>query len=503
MPQRRLCPTAADAETTRRDHAMTHETAHDEAALRGALHAIGQEHVLHWLDELSEDASRALLDQVAALDFGAIPGLIERYVTARPEAVLPSVIEPAPFYPVDPVDATRPWDAACARNRGEELLRGGRVACFTVAGGQGSRLGFDGPKGCYPGGAVSGIPLFEMFARGIKAASTKYGATIPWYIMTSPLNHDATVAFFAEHNHFGLSPGAISFFAQGVMPSFDRDTGRLLMAAKNRIATNPDGHGGSITALFASGALDDMAGRGVEHISYFQVDNPLVPPVDPVFLGLHANALGDSSGEMSSKMLRKTDPAEKVGLFTLGDGRLQMIEYCDLPEVLAGERGADGSLRFAAGNPAIHLLSVAFVRRLNEDSSFSLPFHRADKKVAHLDPQTGAMIEPTEPNAVKLERFVFDALPLADKSIVLEVDRVEQFAPIKNATGADSPATSARLQTERAARWLEAAGVEIPRDAQGLPDCTLELSPMTALEARDLLGRDLPERIERGASVVV
>src|SRR5690606_20190661 len=187
----------------------------------------------------------------------------------------------------------------------------GKVAAFTVAGGQGTRLGYDGPKGCFPGGAVSQKPLFQMFAEGIAAAGRVArqlgGPAIPWAIMTSPLNDEPTQAFFREHDFFGLSPDDVMFFQQGTLPSLDIETGRLLLAEKGQIATNPDGHGGSIDALHKSGVLTRLQERGVEHISYFHVDNPLVRVIDPVFLGLHTTA-DDSSGLMSSKMLPKANP---------------------------------------------------------------------------------------------------------------------------------------------------------------------------------------------------
>jgi len=407
---------------------------------------------------------------------------------------------PAPYYPADPRNRTRPWDENRYRADGERLLREGRLGCFVVAGGQGSRLGFEGPKGCYPAGPVTGKSLFAIFAEQILAASKHYRRPIPWYIMTSPLNHAPTVEFFERHAYFGLNQDDVSFFAQGVMPSIDRATGRVLLASKHEVATNPDGHGGSLKALFVSGALDDMRARGVEHISYFQVDNPLVKCVDPVFLGLHATA-PDSSGEMSSKMLPKRDPAERVGVFAKLDGKLGMVEYSDLPEKLASKRESDGRLTFNAGNPAIHLLGWRFVERLNSDPAFSLPFHRADKKVPCIDPETGANIDPAEPNAVKLERFVFDALPLAERSIILETDRTTEFAPIKNASGEDSSESSRRIQTERNAAWLELHGVQIPRTPQGEPDCVIEISPLTACSPEDLT--DLPDRIQRGAKVAL
>ena len=472
----------------------------DEATVRARLEKVGQGHLLAFADELSAGDRAALVEQIDGLELEAMPGLIEKYVKHDTPVEIPGDLEPAAYYPHDPASSLRSWDEEAARAAGEALLKAGKVACFVVAGGQGSRLGYDGPKGCYPTGAVTDKSLFQIFAEQIKAAGTRYGKVVPWYIMTSPLNHEATVGFFEEHGYFGLDKGDVMFFQQGVMPSVGLD-GRILLAEKGKVATNPDGHGGSLKALVKSGATADMKKRGVEHISYFQVDNPHVHPVDPVFLGLHASAV-DSSGEMSSKMLPKAEAKEKVGVFCQSGGKTMVIEYSDMPDALSEKTDGDGNLAFNAGSIAIHAMSVAFVEKLANDPEFELPYHRANKKVAHIDVDTGEAVSPESPNAVKMERFVFDAIPLAQGSIVYETDRVEEFAPVKNKEGVDSIVTSKQLQTERAARWLEAAGVSVPRKADGTPDCMLEIKATTALFADDLRGASgLPESIEAGAAV--
>lgn len=478
--------------------------AHED--LRGALEAAGQAHLWRHAQTLPAALREAFLARLAEMDWASIRGLVDRYVLNKPSLPAMEGLSPAPYYPADPSSAVRPYDAARYRRAGERLLSKGKVAAFVVAGGQGTRLGFEGPKGCYPATPVRRKPLFQVFAEQVLAAQRRYGRSLAWYVMTSPLNHEETVSFFRRHNSFGLSPDDVRFFQQGVMPTFEMGTGRILLAAPGVPATNPDGHGGSLRALGESGALEEMRSRGVEHISYFQVDNPLVKVFDPLFIGLHAEA-PDSSGQMSSKMVLKTGPEEKVGVFcrarTPRGERTVVIEYSDLPSELARARDPDGSLRFAAGSIAVHMLGVSFVERLNTDPSFSLPWHRAEKKTACVDPETGRAIEPREPNSVKLERFVFDALEFCESSIVLETRREEEFAPIKNASGIDSAESSRALQSARAARWLASAGVEVPMKDDGTPDCTLEISPLTALEPADLKQARLPERIERGASVAI
>jgi UDP-N-acetylglucosamine/UDP-N-acetylgalactosamine diphosphorylase len=472
--------------------------------LHARLGAVGQSHVLNFWDSLSQAERDALTNQIESINWSELPRLIEEYVRNKPVFALPPDVQPAPYLPCDHTAAFRPWDRASAKAKGQAMLRAGQVAAFVVAGGQGSRLGYEGPKGCFPAGAVTGRPLFAMFADAILGAYDRYGVHVPWYIMTSPLNHDATLEFFAAHHFFGLPRDSVTFFMQGVMPSLDISTGRVLMASRGEIATNPDGHGGSLRALHSSGALGDMRQRGVVAISYFQVDNPIVNPLDPVFLGLHAGSGAPSSAQMSSKMIPKAYPEEKLGVFCAHGsgprkGRIEIVEYSDLPMEMQRQTLPDGRLRFLSGSIAVHVLGREFVEKLNTDSAFELPWHRAEKKIPCIDPVTGQSVRPAVNNGVKLERFVFDALPLCEQSIVLETDRVEEFAPNKTAEGPDSPQSSREIQTERAARWLEWCGVAVPRDAKGRPDCVLEISARTASTREELKASGkLPRAVERG-----
>jgi UDP-N-acetylglucosamine/UDP-N-acetylgalactosamine diphosphorylase len=464
--------------------------------MRATLESYGQAHLLRFYDELAKAQREALLGELEAQDWEELAELVASHVLAKPEVAPSGTIEPAPYYPREP-SARLEAKYREARALGERLIREGKVAAFTVAGGQGTRLGWDGPKGTFPATPILGKPLFRVFAEFLLKAEKKFGSPVPWYIMTSPLNDHKTRAFFKDHDFFGLDPAQVMLFAQGTLPSIGFD-GKVLLAEKGKLALNPDGHGGSLRALRRSGALDDMMGRGVTEISYFQVDNPSVKCLDPLFIGLHAL----DGAEMSSKMLPKREPLEKVGNFCLIDGRVSVIEYSDMPEALAKARDEDGSLKFNAGSIAIHVLSVAFVRRLSEGGRLMLPLHRAEKKVPHVDLETGEAIRPEAPNAVKLEAFVFDALPLAERSIILETERVEEFAPIKNAEGEDSPGSSKQLQSLRAARWLSGAGVAVPYRG-GEVEAVIELSHLTAIEPKDLKKAELPPRIEPGSEVVL
>jgi UDP-N-acetylglucosamine/UDP-N-acetylgalactosamine diphosphorylase len=448
--------------------------------LRRRAEEAGQEHVFRFWDELSEERRERLLRGVAEVDFEELSRLVEELVQGEPTAEVPEDIEPAPFIPLPTTDEERRRRDEM-RRLGEDLIAAGRVGALTVAGGQGTRLGYDGPKGAFPIGPVSGRPLFQIFAEGILAARRAYGAPIPWYIMTSRANDQATRDFFEAHGYFDLPRSDVRFFVQGMMPAVDFE-GRLILAAEDRLFWSPDGHGGTVRALERTGTLEDMRSRGVAHISYFQVDNPLVPPVDPVFIGYHAAA----DSEMSSKMVRKRGPEEKLGHFCISDGKLVVVEYSDMPKKLMEEPTDDGRLRFEAGSIAIHVIARSFVERLTDGERIGLPFHRADKKIAYVD-EKGNHHEPEEASGIKFEMFIFDALPLAENPVVLEIDRAEEFSPVKNAEGDDSPATARRDMVRRAARRLREAGVEVPRD-DGEPTVQVEINPLLARNADELAG---------------
>ncbi|MCI5779517.1 MAG: UDPGP type 1 family protein [Lentisphaeria bacterium] len=450
-----------------------------DETLLAVIREAGQEHVLKFRDELSPGERSRFEDQLAAVNWRELPQLAAEYVLRRPDTAIPDDLAPADFFPLEPRDAAMRELYARAEARGEELLRAGKVCCLTVAGGQGTRLGFDGPKGTYPIGPATGRTLFSYFAGSVARAQEKYGRTLLWFIMTSPINREATEEYFQKEGFFGLDPEQVFFFTQGTMPAFGHD-GKLLLSAKDSLSLSPDGHGGTLRALRVSGALDRMAAAGCEYLSYFQVDNPLVPVVYPRFIGLHAL----EGAEMSAIMLSKTGPKEKLGNFCVSGGRVRIIEYSDLPEALAEKRNPDGTLAFIAGSPAIHVISRAFVEKLTAGGTLKLPWHRADKKIAALD-ESGNVTAPAEPNGVKLETFIFDAMPLAEKVVILEGDRQELFAPTKNAVGVDSAESCRRMLTARNARRLRAAGVEIPLRPDGTPDAVIEISPRLVLDDAD------------------
>lgn len=453
-------------------------------SLLAILTRYGQEHVVTFFNQLDDGSQQKLIEQLECLDFEYLDQLAKEYVTSKPVINIPSSLDAVPTFPRRPKKDQRALYTHAYR-RGEELVKAGRVGAFLVAGGQGTRLGFDGPKGTFKVTPLTGKSLFQVFAEQLIAHSQEAGRIIPWYIMTSCINRVETESFFADNNYFGYPKEDIFIFEQGTMPAFDMN-GKLLLAEKGSLALSPDGHGGSLAALAKSGALADMRRRGIEHLSYFQVDNPLVHCIDYLFLGLHDL----NQSEMSSKTIAKAGPLEKVGNFVMLDGKVQVIEYSDLSEDLARQTNTDGSLKYNAGSIAIHILSVDFIERLTKDDRLALPWHRAEKKVPYID-AGGVLVKPEKPNAIKLEQFVFDALPFAYNAIVYETDRREEFSPVKNAEGADSPESCREHQIARASRWLSNAGVYVA------PTAVVEMSPLFAaayeqLHKRTLKLRDIP-----------
>jgi UDP-N-acetylglucosamine/UDP-N-acetylgalactosamine diphosphorylase len=446
--------------------------ASDPHELIDAFRRAGQGQVFRFLDRLAPDARTRLFSEAAEIDLAEIERLVGTLViggAARPVDL--TGLGPAPYeHLVSHGGDTALWARAVAA--GETALRAGRVAAFTVAGGQGTRLGYDGPKGTFPVTPVRHRPLFQVFAWKILAAARRYGRPLHWFIMTSHQNHAATEAYFAEHRFFGLDPARVHFFRQGRMPAVDF-SGKIMLESPGGIALSPDGHGGSLRALDRSGALDLLASEGIDTLSYFQVDNPLVRCIDPAFIGWH---LGRAS-EMSSKMIPKAYPEEKLGVFCTRGGKTVVIEYSDLPAEFQREKDpSSGRLHYEAGSIAIHVIDREFVRRMARGAG-GLPFHRADKKIATVD-GNGSEVKPQKANGVKFELFVFDALPSARNTVVVETNRSDDFSPVKNAEGVDSPATCRADQLRQFARWLGAAGVSVERDETGLPRATLEVSPL-------------------------
>jgi UDP-N-acetylglucosamine/UDP-N-acetylgalactosamine diphosphorylase len=448
--------------------------------LRAALAAHGQDGLLRFWGELDPGGRERLERDLRSLDLDLVDRLVETLVRGRER--------PVDTDGIDPVEPDPP-PSADAIAEGEDALARGAVAVVIVAGGQGTRLGFDGPKGCYPIGPVTDRSLFQIHCEKVAALGRRYGRTPPLYVMTSDDNHAATERFLAGHGGFGLEH--LRLFRQGTMPAVDAGTGAVLLAARDRVALSPDGHGGTLRALRRTGCLDEMRERGIETVFYLQVDNPLIAIADPGFVGAHRLA----GAEVSSKVVRKSDPGEKVGVVAARAGRQLVIEYSDLPERLAEQRRPGGGLAFAAGSIALHVFSREFVDRVA--ATAELPYHRALKRVSYVD-EHGSRVDPADPNAVKFEQFIFDTLPLARRSLVLETSREGEFEPLKNAEGPSSPQTVRQRLSDAAAEVLERAGAVVSRRPDGSAAEPIELGPLVAADPVDLARRVPPGTVVDG-----
>ena len=456
----------------------------DELVAR--LAEVGQAHLLRFWDELDEAGRSRLVSQIEAIDLEQIARLYKQGAGDCDWAALARRAEPQPAMRLADRKGGGLYSAADARKRGAEALAAGKVGVLLVAGGQGSRLGFEHPKGMYEIGPVSKATLLQIHFEKALAAARRYGAAVPIYTMTSPVTHDEQTEFLKEHQRFGLPADDVVLFCQGTMPAVDAATGELLLADKDSLFVSPDGHGGTVAALEASGAIDHMRRRGVEHLFYLQVDNPLTPIADAEFIGYHLLA----NSELTSIAVTKQTPQDRLGVFAMIDGQLQVIEYSDMPDDVAELRDSTGSLKFWAGSIAVHVFSVAFLERALALKD-ALPFHIASKKVPYVD-ESGHLVEPKQPNALKFERFIFDLLPHAKNPLVVEFAEADVFAPLKNASGAarDTPEYVQEYMVAQHRKWLEAAGTRVAENA------VVEISPLWALDAEGVGARmDRPAEI--------
>ena len=426
------------------------------------LKSCGQEHVLAGWKKLAKAERAALLAQIATLE----PKSLKYCQAALKDG---GTVPDSSKGKAPKVAELKGASLSKAIAAGEKELRAGRVAALLVAGGQGSRLGYDGPKGCFSIGPITGAPLFYFHARKILARTIRYGATIPWYIMTSEANNDATVKCFEENDYFGLNPDDVFFFTQGMWPGMTKD-GKIILDRPGHIFMSPDGHGGLLAALKKSGALADMKRRGIRSVSFFQVDNPLVEVADPAFIGYHVL----ERSEYTLKLCAKRDPFEKVGVPMQFGTTFRMVEYTEMTKEQCLRKKGD-RLYFLYGSPAIHVFDRSFLER---EAAKAMPLHLAFKKIPYVE--NGKVVKPTEPNGYKFEKFIFDILPNARRAAFLAFDQKDEFSPVKNAEGGDSPATCKADLQAKWRRWFAEIGVTVPAT---MP---IEIDPAYALDAADL-----------------
>ena len=402
----------------------------------------GQENVLYFWEELNDDEKSNLINDLHAINLTEIRKYFKNFLEHESRQF---VLQPAEY-----LSMKARGKLSDIKSIGERSLRSNEIAILTIAGGQGSRLGHDRPKGFFPVSPVKNKSLFQIFAEKIKFYSGYYKNNFNWYIMTSELNYYDTMSFFKKNEYFGLNEKNIVFFKQGMFPSLTME-GKLILREKDRLFLNPDGHGGVLKALIKNGLLHKMKDKGIKHLSFFQVDNPLVNMADPYFIGYHIQ----HKSMVSTKVIAKLYPEEKLGSICKINGTNSIIEYSDFPKEKMPEKYTDGRLKYLMGSIAIHLFDIQFLL----DFIKKIPVHFAERKLNgyYFPENQGPVLR--EMDGIKFETFIFDSIPHAKRSIFFETEREVEFSPLKNKTGLDSIETCLKGQNKLFAGWLRESGL--------------------------------------------
>ncbi|XP_070706293.1 UDP-N-acetylhexosamine pyrophosphorylase-like protein 1 [Pempheris klunzingeri] len=477
-----------------------------------SLEREGQSHVLHFWPELCEEERASFLQELSQLDLKRLRDHCEGAAgaAASPPASLDEHIEPVPAEVIGSVRKSDRKSLAEWRHEGLLQISENRVGVLLLAGGQGTRLGVQYPKGMYNVGLPSGKTLYQIQAERIhkiqELADRKHGSecTVPWYIMTSEFTLVPTEKFFKENNYFGLEPSNIIMFEQRMIPAVTFD-GKVILHGKGKIAMAPDGNGGLYQALVDNKVLEDMKKRGVEYLHVYCVDNILVKMADPVFIGFCVS----KGADCGAKVVEKAYPAEPVGVVCKVQGVSQVVEYSEIQPETAELRGPGGELMYSAGNICNHFFTRAFLQDVAEKFEGQLKQHVAIKKVPFVD-TCGNHVKPTKPNGIKMEKFVFDVFPFSRNFVVFEVVREDEFSPLKNADGAatDNPTTARNSLLAQHCRWATAAGATLLDEhgnalpltasvsAADNPPAKCEISPLVSYFGEGLeqllKGRTLP-----------
>ena len=399
------------------------------ADARAKLESLGQTHLLRWLDSLGDMEQEALLDQIDALD----PSLLDVFKTFKGEGeAARGKLEPLGALTLPEIAENRER----FENAGLDAIRQGKIGAVLLAGGMGTRLGFDKPKGMYNIGVTRPLYIFECLIHNLMEVVEKAGAFVHLFIMTSEKNDEDTREFFEEMKYFGYNPEYVHFFVQDMAPAVDPD-GRILLEEKGRIATSPNGNGGWFTSLVKAGYQGFLQREGIEWLNIFAVDNVLQRIADPCFVG--ATLL--SGCECGSKVIAKADPEERVGVLCLEDGTPSIVEYYEMTPEMITSRDADGRLSYNYGVILNYLFQV---NRLTEIMNDTMPVHVVNKKVPYMD-DAGTLVKPESPNAYKFELLVLDMIHMQKSCLSYEVKRSYEFAPVKNAEGVDSVVSAREL----------------------------------------------------------
>ena len=394
------------------------------------LSAVGQEHVLKYYEELSGDQQKELLDQIDNTDFSVLASLKEKGEAGRRGEITPLAAMQ--------LSQIREKEQEF-RKAGLDAIQKGKVGAVLLAGGMGTRLGSDNPKGMYNIGITKEVYIFQRLIENLFDVVREAGEWVPLYVMTSDKSHEATTRFLKEHDYFGYNSEYITFFVQDMAPACDYE-GKIYMEEKWKMATSPNGNGGWYSSMYKWGVAQKALADGVEWLNVFAVDNVLQRIADPCFVG----AVIENDCAVGAKVVRKCTPDEKVGVMCLEDGRPSIVEYYDLTEELMNAKDENGDPAYNFGVILNYLFRISDLEQIRERA---LPLHVVEKKIPFLD-ESGNLQKPDKPNGYKFEQLVLDMIHELDSCLPFEVERNKEFAPIKNATGVDSVESARELCKE-------------------------------------------------------
>lgn len=463
----------------------------EKEALQKRYEEAGQSHVFEHYESLSPEEQFEFRQQLSSIDIEKIRPLLASTLAMASSAANTANATIAPF-DKNVGRSTDPVLTAQCEKIGMDAIRKGQVAALVLAGGQGTRLGFSGPKGMYDIGMPSHKSLFQLIVERIRRLrelahneSGSHQVSLPFYVMTSPLNHKETVQFFQEHQFFGANESDVIFFQQGMLPCLE-ENGKVILEGPGRVALAPDGNGGIYPSLQSSGCLDDMIARGIQYLHVFSIDNALVKPADPVFIGYCIQQKADCG----NKVVWKAHAHEKVGVVATRDSKPCIVEYSEITREMAEETtNGDGRLVYGAGNICNHFYTIDFITDKILPQMSNL-YHIARKKIPYYDVDKKATVTPTEENGIKLETFIFDVFPMSENMVVLDVDRRQEFSPVKNKAGSssDSPDTARAMLSALAQEWMEQAGaiLLLGTNENGDDGNICEISPLTSYSGEGL-----------------